>query len=336
MQIKSVTPKPFENSIPPGISFKIEIVHVKFQEAIVGIEGWLTSDDGKILAKVGEALPEAATSDEIGARGSTNDSQFKETVYNSTFIVPLGKKALNYIEKRRMDNEKRDVFFTLRLNIRTIQSKAIISHLHEIDSRSITTQPVEVTRHSGVKTKANLIAYVHDPDFYSDRSNRWVISGNRGQVFLNVLSQSFEKSGIRIPSTDWIHDYAPKLELGEYFIVEILKGKKVIKKAWEYIEKAEECYRQWDTKGAYANCREVGKLLNELIKKKFKNNPIIKKWKRAIEKFNTFASLDLHVEDIIKERPEGEIVIGRSDTEHILFVTKALIKYVQELLLEKD
>jgi len=336
MYLKNVVPRPFENSIPPAISFGIEISHVKFHEAIIGIEGWLESDDGKILAKAVEALPDNAKSDEIGARGSINDSQFKETVYRSALIAPLEKKALEYIEKKRMDNEKRDVFFTLRLNIRTIESRAVISHLHEIDPRIVTTRPVEVTRHSGVKTKANLIAYVHDPDFYSERSNRWVISGNKGQIFLNILSQSLEKKGIRIPSTDWIHDYAPKLELGEYFIVEIKKGKKTIEDAWGYVEKAEECYRHWDTKGAYANCREVGRVLNEAIKRKLKKSPAIKKWKRAIDKFETLCSLNLHVEDIKEEKPEGKISIGKADTEHVLIVTKALVKYTEELLQEKS
>jgi len=36
----------------------------------------------------------------------------------------------------------------------------------------------------------------------------------------------------------------------------IPKGKKVIEEAWNYEEKAEECYRQWNTKGVYGNCRE--------------------------------------------------------------------------------
>ena len=332
MYLKKVIPKPFENSIPPGISFKIEITHIKFQEAIIGIEGCLASDDGKILAKIVEVAPKQPRSGEIGARESIRDSQFKETVYNSTLIVPLEKKALNYIEKRRMDNEKRDVFFTLRLNVRTIQSNAVISHLHEIDPKKITTRPVEVTKRSGAKTRGNLLAYAYDPQFFPESMNRWIISGHNGHVFLNILSQSIKEAGIRIPSTDWIHDYAPKLELGEYFIVEISKGEKIIKKAWGYVEKAEECYRQWDTKGAYAHCREVGRVLNKAIKEKLKNDPVVKKWKRAIDKFETLCSLNLHVEDIKEEKPKGEIAIGKADTEHILIVTKALIKYTEELL----
>ena len=143
------------------------------------------------------------------------------------------------------------------------------------------------------------------------------------------------KKDIRIPSTDWIHDYSPKLEIGEYFVVEIPKGKKEIEGAWNYIEKAEECFRTWDTKGVFANCREIGELLNKTVSDKFKNSPTIKKWKRAIEKFKYSASLDLHLEDIKEEKPKGDIKIGKAGAEHILIITKALIKYAEEILKEK-
>jgi hypothetical protein len=46
--------------------------------------------------------------------------------------------------------------------------------------------------------------------------------------------------------------------------------------------------------------------------------------------------MDLHTEDIEEQVPKGEISIGRPETEHILIVTKALIKYAEELLQEKN
>lgn len=45
--------------------------------------------------------------------------------------------------------------------------------------------------------------------------------------------------------------------------------------------------------------------------------------------------MDLHKEEITKEKPEGAILVGRPEVEHILIVTKALIKYAEELLQEK-
>ncbi len=59
-----------------------------------------------------------------------------------------------------------------------------------------------------------------------------------------------------------------------------------------------------------------------------------KKWHKAMAKFESLASLDLHIEEIKGQKPEGEVKVGKSDTEHILIVTKALIKYAEELLKE--
>ena len=335
MQIKNVVPKPYEKSISPAISFEVEIAHIKFQEAIVRVDGWLESDDGKILANVVGFTLEKSKSNEVGARDSGFDSKFKETVYNATLFAPLSRRAVDYIEKRRMKNEKRDVYLTLNLNVKSIVSKASISHLHTIEARRMGL-PSEITTSSGRTRVEGIMAYAYDPKFSTRYANRWILSGNGSPVFLSLVEQSFRKEGVRIPSTDWIHDYVPKLELGEYFVVEIPKGKMVMKKAWEYIEKAEECSRQWDTKGVYAHCREAGDFLNGAIKKKFRNDPIVKKWKRVIEKFNKLTSLDLHEEQIIEEEPKGEIFIGRPETEHILVVTKALVKYAEELLQEKS
>ena len=139
-----------------------------------------------------------------------------------------------------------------------------------------------------------------------------------------------------IEQSYWVKNILPSLDFGEYFIVEIPKGEKRIKKAWEYIETAEKSYKMWDTKGAFANCRETGSLLDKIVREILSNKPDLKKWKRAIDKFNSLCSLDLHTEDIKNERPQGEITINKNDTEHIIIVTKALLKYAEELLLDND
>lgn len=334
MQIKNVVTRPYEKSIPPGLSFEVDIEHIKFQEVIVNISGWVESDDGKVIANIVEVLPDKVKSNELAARGSSLDSMFTKTVYHTILVSPLRRDVLNYIEKRRLGNTKRDIYLTLNLNVKILESRATISHLHIIEE-GVRSPSTEIITSSGRKTLARKIVYAHDPSFSTAYSNLWPISGNGKPIFLSINEISLRKEGIRIHSPDWIYDYAPKLELGEYFIVEIAKGKMTIKKAWEYVEEAEECYRQCDTKGAYANCREVGKVLSQAVKKKFKSSPPIKKWKRAIDKFETLCSLNLHLEDIKEQEPRGEISIGKAETEHILIVTKALIKYAEELLQEK-
>lgn len=325
--------KPYGRSVFPGISFDIEISYTKYQEAIVGIDGWLETDDQKIIAEIKEEVSETRKYGEIGAKDSSFDREFREQIYQTTFVALLDRRALSHIEKRRMDDRKGDVKLTLNLKVKSIDSRAAISHIHEIEPAKIGLTPVEVYTARGKTTDWNVLIYAYDSKFSSSRTNKWILSGNGSPVFLGVAGQTLKKD-IRIPSTDWIHDYAPQLELGEYFIVEIPKGKKTIEKAWEYIEKAEECFRTWDTKGLYAHCREAGSLLDGIVKDKFRNKPTIKKWKRAMEKFNYSASLDLHTEEIKEEKPEGEVKVGKADAEHILIVTKALVKYAEELLEE--
>ena len=336
-QIGSVEAKPYEKLVLPAISFEVEVTHQKFKQAITNVDGWLESDDGKAIASIFSDTLEKSKTDELGAEGSSFDSKFTETTYKTTLIAQLTRKAVEHLEKRRMQNEKHDVYLTLNLNVRSIASRAAVSHMHHVDTGSIRLPPsVKVFSASGKRKEGKLLAYGYDSQFSTEYGNLWIISGNGSPVFLSTNVHTLRKEGIKINSVDWITDYAPKLELGEYFIVEVPKGKATDTKAWEYVEKAEECARHGNSKGVYANCREVKKVLDRTIQRKYRNDPIIKKWRRAIEKFNKLTSADLHEEDIIEENPKGEISIGRPETEHILIVSKALIKYAQELLQEKD
>ena len=52
MEIVSVKPKPYEGSVFPGISFEVEISYEENKQAIIGIIGWIQTDDGKVIAEV--------------------------------------------------------------------------------------------------------------------------------------------------------------------------------------------------------------------------------------------------------------------------------------------
>ncbi len=333
MEIKSVALEPYEMSVLPSIIFEVEISYRKYREAIVGISGWIETDDGKIVTNINEFSDELKTS-ELAAEDSIFDSNFREDIYKTRLLAHLNKQALDHVEDRRMANTKGDVNLTLYLQVKYIENRAVISGIHLVDPREMGLKAIKVKTSRG-EADGNLVVYAYDIEFSASKTNMWVISGNSNPIFLAVKNQLLKKD-VRVPSADWIHDYSPKLGMGEYFIVEIPKGKGVIEKAWNYVEKAEESFRKWDTKGVYANCREVGYLLDNVIKDKFGASPTIKKWKRAIEKFNYLASLNLHVEDIKKEKPEGEVKVGKPEAQHILIVTKALVKYAEELLEEND
>ena len=222
----------------------------------------------------------------------------------------------------------RRVKLDLILNVKTIESYAMLSHLHLIEPQGIGLRAIR---------RKKLVAYEDDIKYSPPPgiTNFWIISGNGSLRFLWVREWVLTKS-IEIPSDEWIHIFAPRLGLGEYFVIEIPKGEEIIKEAWEYVKKAEEGYRNWDFKSAYSNCREVGKLLDRLIKEKFGKDSFTYKerWARAYSRFENLASLALHIEDLKAKKgvlPE-EVKVGRADVEHLLIVTKALIKYAEELL----
>ena len=356
MRIESVKPEPYEKSALPGIIFEVEISHVKHQEAIIGVSGWLETDDGKVVSSINELCEEPKVN-ELGAKDSTFDSEFREEIYRTRIITLLSERALDYIEKRRMADKKGDVKLNLCLNVKYIQSRAVITHSFPINPKDIDLPEIPVPTSRG-KMPGEIAVYAYDPQFSARSRNLWIISGDGGHVFLEVREQLLKKD-IKIPCTDWIHDYASKLELGEYFIVEIPRGKKVIEEAWDYVEKAEGCFRTWDIKGVVANCREAGKLLNKKMEEVFGRDSFTynERWGRAyLRFFDYLVSLGLHLEDmegknweeLIKGFPEGfphpkrranypadEIKrFGKADAEHILITTKALVKYAEELLKE--
>lgn len=153
--------------------------------------------------------------------------------------------------------------------------------------------------------------------------------------FLTEILTSFvQLQEIKIPQSHWVKDMLPKMGYSEYLLVEIPKGNEIIREAWDYIKKAETAFMRWDTQGVFANCREVGRVLDNEIKNKFgETDPIYtERWGRFYNKkggFNHWASLDLH-------RVEIKAEVKKADAAHLMFVTKSMIKFAEELLQEKS
>ncbi|MCD6143523.1 hypothetical protein [Thermococcus sp.] len=97
-------------------------------------------------------------------------------------------------------------------------SRAVISESFLIDPKEIDLREIRISTSRRYES-GKIVAYAYDPDFSTSYTNRWIISGYESPIFLEV----------------GVH---PK-----YFVVEIPKGEKVIKEAWDYVEKAEKCFR---------------------------------------------------------------------------------------------
>jgi hypothetical protein len=150
--------------------------------------------------------------------------------------------------------------------------------------------------------------------------------------FLNDILTSFTQlRSIEIPQSHWVKNILPSLGYLEYLLVEIPKSNKILLKAWDYLEKAENAFMRWDTQGVFTNCREVGRMLDNEIKNKFgeSDSAYTERWGRFNKGFNHWASLDLHREEI-------KVEVKKADAAHLMFVTKSLIKFAEELLQEKS
>lgn len=155
------------------------------------------------------------------------------------------------------------------------------------------------------------------------------------QKILKDFTNSFAQLEFEIPQSHWVEKILPSLGFGDYFIVEIPKGQKSIQDAWNYLEEAEKSFDTWNIKGVFASCREVGSLLDRTLKQKFGETTFTYKerWTRA---HSHLASLFLHIEDIKKSDKYSldEVRMSKADAEHLIIVTKALIKYAEELIRE--
>ena len=337
MTIKRVNVEPCPDSILPSLRFNVELGYTRCSEAIVSIDGWLLSDDGKILSRVHEVAPEAPRTWDVGAKGSVHDAEFKEETCILSVIAFLTEGALDYIEERRGADRLRSARFILKLNAKLVSSHAVIFPLFSGEPKELIGRPVQVYTSRGSE-KATMLFTAYDEKYDSQYTNRWIISGTYGPVFLRIVEHELKPYTVEIAAPKWIHDFLPALRLGEYFTVEIPKPKGIIKEAWDCVTKAEECFRLWNTKGVYANCREAGYRLDATLKQSLGKDSFAYKerWGRMYARFEHLASLDLHLEQI---RARGrysldEVRVGRADAEQVLVTTKVLVKYAEELLKE--
>ncbi len=149
--------------------------------------------------------------------------------------------------------------------------------------------------------------------------------------FMTEIVTSFTQlTNIEVPQSSWLK-ILPTFGHADYFLVEVPKSVKIIKDAWSYLEKAETAFMRWDTQGVFTNCREAGRMLENALREKFGNVDLTysERWSRFYKGFNHWASLDLHRADI-------KVEAKKADAEHIVFVTKSLIHYAEELLREKE
>ena len=202
-EVKVINKKPLENSINPALLFTIEYPIKDNYRAPIEITGFLLSNDGKKISNISGFRYESDRKTQgIQAANGANSN----TISKIEIIAPLNPKALDYIQEQRELNQNGNVILKLNINIRAINSQTCLSYMYLENLSNSNPQPV---------------MYKHNNQFSSQNSNMWILSGNSGSIFLEVIDEVFDLP-MTIPSSDWINVFCPAFNIGKFFVFEYL------------------------------------------------------------------------------------------------------------------
>ncbi len=201
--------KAYEKSVNPSIQISLTIYYSE-SKIPLSLEGEILSSDNTLLANFCSTSSMPQQTQDINLFANNSHQERYNQSYNSDVIVNLTKEALDYIEKIREKNPNKDVILRINFKIKYLISNVLVSHLFlssdKQGSAAIKQCPV-VYDNAGNTTYANV-------------GDMNILSGNNGESFLKLKTDPLNDV-FTISASDWINNYAPKLGLGKYIILEI-------------------------------------------------------------------------------------------------------------------
>ncbi len=169
----------------PILMIRMKFEYFSGYEALIGASGYLIYED-KIIGKL-QLKADLQLTYNINAKDATsNEINGSHSLF---FDCELSQKLLKYINDKRKDEKNGDVILKLKISLSYLETEA---------------QIISSPNQQKVATPMGFQA------LYVGSGNTYLRTG--------VYPFRFE---IRISASDWINDYAPKLGLGEYEIIEI-------------------------------------------------------------------------------------------------------------------
>jgi hypothetical protein len=331
-----------EKTVKRVIAFKIGIDIPNSKIGITSLEGWLKTKTDVILGRlfethsinVSQHLFTSNVLQPISAARTNHDSELLiPKKYVSEISTELDEKGLEEIELTRKTDPHQATIFKLDLVVTYIRSNIRIPPLQFVSPpadllQSVENKPPFTPADTGLKI---IMSSTRD-DYSPQLGYGWIISGNNSPTIFHLVKERIEVD-YRIDVGKWVADYLSKLGMGKRILLELPSEGPVFHDVTEYLSEAENALRRWDTKSVFANCREIGTMLDRYIKNIHGDGFIYKyRWSRAYANFNSLASLDLHIEDIKNQYPDQDLRLGKADTEYLLAQTKILTKFAQELV----
>lgn len=339
LNVSVVSIEAADRSAVPLLRFKVKVPYKQYSRIILQVAGELFTASGIFLSKLEETEFPTSAEQLLNARMPSDKEEQAEYVVSLT--AQLNDSSLKAIEKERDAEPKHDTRLKLELYVTALDSAAVVSNLHlKKPPRSAYFKDLYALVPDKFQDGLELPLYYLDPDLRRDLIDSWFISGESGPALLK-LGKYKTDTGYTIPASDWIHDFKPRMNLGKYIVIELPQPMEPARggKCYEHLQRAKVAFDQWDIKGVFYECRELGKCLDVLIKeiggdKSFLYNV---RWERAHLRFaegdKNWASMALHEVDLGKTYGDN-VKFTRADAEALLLSAEVLFKYAMELLNE--
>ena len=214
-----------ESYFVPTLKVELEWQYEVSQEAPLSIFGNI-SFMGKI---VGQLLPKDLQPQAFNLGPTDYNRNYGQKTLKMELTVTLDSKIITHLNEARKSSSKGDVNLTLDFFATHIVNIAWVSYIEELSlddpsSPSILKAPT-VREKFKDSNSVSFLLFVSPGyrTYQQNRQNLNLISSNGSGPNAGYLSIKTEKIVLETPikSSDWVHDFLPKLGLGQYEIIEI-------------------------------------------------------------------------------------------------------------------
>jgi len=212
MHVSSISSQPPGSgdiaSVEPQLVLQLRLQYEHAKRIPTDVTAVVRTEDNKFL---GVARMLASVEGPAMPLGAAEDSAHGDTSRSVRLVLPLTQKHLDYLEDLREKRPKGDVVLDCAIDVRCLTSKVVNAWLEvdEVKGSPSAKAPVVFNREHGDRNP-----------FVSRFSNMWVLSGDKGRMFMEVESIQ-QRQLVTIASSDWVHDYLGAWNRTRYVVIEL-------------------------------------------------------------------------------------------------------------------
>jgi len=333
MNLENITTNPIKNSINPELMFEAKFSIQLGSEIPIEITGSLLSSEGEKLANIynnSYKLQHESEKLKLSAREDNNREITNRTI-NIELIASLNCRVLDRIQFLRKKEQKGDVILNLDLYVKTLESRARLSSIFLTDPNNFGSQNITYD-------------YQKRDSYPRNHVDMWILSGDSSSVFIEMNNRNFKKK-ITIPGSDWVHDFCPVFQIGnfyvfEYFMPDYKEGSESIEERLKKSIDAIESMRNEMIKGEWERVIEESRPVWELLKKVEEIKTLLidngytqqayDDLNKSIENLYSYSSKFFHKLEKDKKTLMSDIKASKEDAEFIYAMSITLVNLISK------